>query len=158
STQQTILQFQPFQLANASLRAQIDALGLNQLGKQFGEHFTALGQTERGKLHHQPTVVAIDGHSGEAVALAEDQPARLIWTIQFQNGAAQEQGCLQAGAEKLSVERLVRGPRIEPNANLAAAVVESARDKLTAVRVEINLRTVFRLARNGGDRAGVDPR
>src|SRR6516165_10513536 len=105
--QQTVLQLQPFELSDAALGSQIDSFGVCKFREQLGDHLTALGQAKSGELHHEPAVVAIHGHAGQAVALAKHKPAGPIWTVQTKNWAAQMQRGLQTRAEKTAFELLI---------------------------------------------------
>ena len=67
----------PSSLADAAFGAQVDAGRLEQVLQQVGEHLAALRQAQAGELHDQPAIVAIDDAAGQAVALAEDEPAGL---------------------------------------------------------------------------------
>ena len=49
--QQSVVQLQPFELADAPFGAQIDPFRLQQLLEQIGEHVAALGQAQTGELH-----------------------------------------------------------------------------------------------------------
>ena len=69
------MQFEPFQLADAALGAQVNAFGLQQVYEELFEQVAALGQGEAGELHDQPAIVLIHGEPGQPIPLTEDQAA-----------------------------------------------------------------------------------
>src|SRR5262249_55607218 len=156
SPQGAVVQFQPLELADAALGAQEDALRRQQFHKQFREQLAPLGQSEGGELHHEPAVVAIDRAAGEAVALAEDEPAGTSGHVEAEE-SAQADGRGEPVAEKVPVERHLRRPGVEADADLAAAVVQAAGDEVAGVGVEIDHLAVGRLALDVVDGAGEDP-
>ncbi len=156
AAKRAVVDLQAFDLANTAFGAKVNAGRPNEFVEQVGQQITALRQGERGELHHEPAVVAINGEARQAITLAEDQP-----TGRPRSGEpeylAQPEGGGKAIAEEPSVERDVFLPAIEANADLAAAVEQPASDEAARIRDEIDLVPVGRLPLDGGDGPGEDP-
>src|SRR5262249_9432064 len=75
---QSILQNQPFQLADAALCTEVNSVRLEHLNEQVHDHLHSLSQCECCELDDQPTAVAIDDQTGKAVGFAKYQPASLL--------------------------------------------------------------------------------
>ena len=150
--ERAVVQFHPFELADALLGAQVDAARVEQLAQHVGDHVAPVGQPERGELDREPVAVAVHDHAGEEVGLAEDDAIAGV-------GPVRASGCRAGGgwprepvAEEGGVERNAFLPRVEPDVDLRLAVEEAAGDEVAAVRDEIDLVAVGRLAVDALDR------
>jgi hypothetical protein len=155
--QRPILQLQALELADAALGAEEDAFGTRQLNEQLGQHLATLGNSQSGELNDEPTIVAIGRAAREAIAFAEDEPARFAWSIEPEDVPPQMNGAGQALAEKVSIEASIGGPAIEADADLALAVVKTAGHEIAGVRANIDLGAVRRLAFHIFNRARINP-
>jgi hypothetical protein len=153
----SVLQFQAFELANASLGAEINAFRLDQLHEHLGQQIAPDPHTQPGKLDHQPEVIAVHRKTGQPVRLAKNKPAGLARPIQSQDGTAQMQGGSQPVPEKSPVEGRIRRPGIQADPDLATAIIKTASHKVAGVRNEVNLGAILRFAYHFGNGPGKNP-
>src|SRR5262249_34831772 len=142
--------------ADAALRAQVNPLGPDQLRQQPGEHLPAAGQRQGGELDDEPAVEAVDRAAGQAVPLAEDEPAAPAGGVEAQP-VAQADGGGEAVAEEGGVQRGLGLPAVQPDADLALGVVQPAGDEAAAVGHQVDLVAVGRVPLDARDGAGEDP-
>src|SRR6266849_5755240 len=75
-----VVQFQPLQLADAALGANVNSLRLQLFDQQLNQQVAPLCHAQGGELNNEPAIVLIDRKTGKAVAFAEDHAASAPWS------------------------------------------------------------------------------
>src|SRR5215468_5095858 len=121
-----------FELADAFLGAEIDALRSEELLQDAGEQVAPLAHAEGAELQGEPGAVTVHGEAGQAVTLAVDEATSAVGGHQAEL-LAQADGGLELFAEEGHVQRGAGPPGVEADAELALAVVEAAGDEIAGV-------------------------
>src|ERR1700731_4645721 len=116
-----------------------------------------MSQAQRGELHDQPAVVAIDRQPRETIPFAEDQPAGAAWFVPVRQHFTQANRGRDPLTKEMSVQGNVRVPDVEAYPNLALRIVKTARDEMIAVGIEIDHVSIRGVAYDALNSAGVDP-
>src|SRR5262245_30075435 len=155
--EQAVVQFEAFQCANSFLGPHVYPARLHQFSQDIRKQFASLRNPQGGELNGEPPRVLVDRTARHPVRLAEYETATLPRPAKPER-FAKPNGAINSVTKKVAIERPPRLPRIEPDADLALAVEQSASDEISSRREQIDLRALGRLAFNSLDRPREDPR